>query len=77
MQTSSSFSDGGCVRSTPGPEKAAFNDREAATYLGISQAGFWRLLRAGKLPRVRIGGRTLVRRVDLDAFLSACLEATP
>lgn len=77
MQTSSSSSSGACVKPTPGPEKAAFNDREAATYLGISQAGFWRLLRAGKLPRVRIGGRTLVRRVDLDAFLSECLETAP
>jgi hypothetical protein len=35
----------------------------------------WRLLRTGQLKKLRIGGRTLVRRADADAFLERCVEA--
>lgn len=54
--------------------RATCSDREAADYLGISRTGLWRLLKAGRLPCVRIGGRTLFRRSDLDAFLDSCVE---
>lgn len=53
---------------------AAFSVDAAAKYIGISRAGMWRLLKAGELQCVRIGGRTLFRRVDLDAFLERCVE---
>lgn len=48
---------------------------EAADYLRVSRASIWRLLRGGALPRVRIGGRTVVRRLDLDTFLARAVEA--
>ena len=48
---------------------------ETAVYFRISRATVWRLLRTGELKKVRIGGRTLVRRVDADAFLAKCVEA--
>ncbi|MEZ0212986.1 MAG: helix-turn-helix domain-containing protein [Xanthobacteraceae bacterium] len=54
---------------------AAFTVEEAADYLRLSRAGIWRLLKDGRLPRARIGGRTLIRRVDVDAFLERCVEA--
>lgn len=49
---------------------AAYTVREASNYLRVSPASVWRLLRTGSLARVRIGGRTVVRRTDLDALLS-------
>ncbi|TIN10029.1 MAG: helix-turn-helix domain-containing protein [Mesorhizobium sp.] len=48
---------------------------ETAVYFRISRASVWRLLRTGQLKKVRIGGRTLVRRVDADAFLESCVGA--
>jgi hypothetical protein len=32
----------------------------------------WRKIRAGALPVVRLGGRTLIRRSDAEAFLDRC-----
>lgn len=58
-------------------EKAALSDREAAQYLGISRTGLWRLLKSGALPPCRIGGRTLVRRTDLDALLDRSVRRAP
>lgn len=48
---------------------------EAAIYFRISRASIWRLLRNGGLPKTRIGGRTLIRRADADAFLARCAKA--
>jgi excisionase family DNA binding protein len=48
---------------------------ETAIYFRISRASVWRLLRTGRLKKTRIGGRTLVRRTDADAFLETCSEA--
>ncbi|ESY92672.1 excisionase [Mesorhizobium sp. LNHC209A00] len=48
---------------------------ETAVYFRISRASIWRLLRSGDLKKIRIGGRTLVRRIDADAFLAKCVEA--
>lgn len=52
---------------------AAFTAEEAADYLRISRAGIYRLMRDRKLPRAKIGDRTVLRRVDLDAFLANCV----
>lgn len=46
---------------------------DAATYMSISRASLYRLFKAGHLRPARIGGRTLVRRVDLDAFLERAI----
>jgi excisionase family DNA binding protein len=42
----------------------------AAAAMGISTKTLYRLLRAGKLPCVRIGGRTMISVADLDAFIA-------
>ncbi|MFG1379499.1 helix-turn-helix domain-containing protein [Xanthobacter autotrophicus] len=44
-------------------------DTEAAAHMGICRAGIWRRLKEGAFPCVRIGGRTLFRRADLDAYI--------
>ena len=54
---------------------AAFTAEEAADYLRISRAGIYRLMKERKLPRAKIGDRTVIRRVDLDAFLDRAVEA--
>lgn len=53
---------------------AAFTAEEAADYLRISRAGVYRLMKDRKLPRAKIGDRTVIRRVDLDAFLANAVE---
>ncbi len=53
---------------------AAFSIINAARYLGISRANVYRLINAGAITPVKIGHRTLVRRVDADRFLEASLN---
>jgi excisionase family DNA binding protein len=53
---------------------AALSVEEAAHYLGISRAGLYRIFKAGALRPARIGGRTVVRRVDLDNFLARAVD---
>ncbi|MER9603401.1 helix-turn-helix domain-containing protein [Mesorhizobium sp. M0243] len=53
---------------------AVFTVDEVANYFRISRAGVWRLLQEQRLRRTKIGGRTLIRRVDADAFLASCVE---
>jgi excisionase family DNA binding protein len=48
---------------------------ESADYLRVSPATVWRLLKNKMLARTRIGGRVVIRRVDLDAFLARAVEA--
>jgi excisionase family DNA binding protein len=55
--------------------QAVFSVEELAAYFRISRAGVWRLLQDGRLPKVKIGGRTLIRRIDADEFLAKCVEA--
>ena len=59
---------------TASAQTGALTVTEAAEYVRISRAGVWRLLKERRLPRTRIGGRTLIRRVDIDAFLEQCVE---
>ena len=43
---------------------------EGAKYLGVSEPTAWRMLRDGTLPRIKLRGRTVVRRADCDALLA-------
>ena len=62
------------VNSLPSP--AAFTVDEAAAYVSVSSATIWRLLKNKELPRARLRGRTVVRRVDLDALLAKSSEGS-
>jgi excisionase family DNA binding protein len=44
--------------------------QSAAAALGISAKTLWRILRAGDLPCVKLGGRTMVSVADLDAYVA-------
>jgi excisionase family DNA binding protein len=50
-------------------EPLAYGPDEACKLLGIGRTLFLNLLKAGEIPSLTIGGRRLVRHVDLVAFL--------
>jgi excisionase family DNA binding protein len=50
-------------------QKEGFNRKEGATYLGISENTFARLLRDGRINCVRVGRRVIVAKSELDRFL--------
>jgi excisionase family DNA binding protein len=62
------------VTSQPVAPGALSVDR-AAEYLSISRAGLYRIFKSGALKPARIGGRTVVRRLDLDEFLARSVGA--
>lgn len=53
----------------------AFTVDEASAYLRISRASLYRLIGDGSLKPARVGGRTLIRRVDAEKFLASCVES--
>jgi excisionase family DNA binding protein len=59
-------------RSMPSPSLLTVD--ETAADWRVNRSTVWRKIRSGELPVVRIGGRTLVRRVDADAFIARCIE---
>ena len=51
------------------PEKLSYGVDEAATALGIGRTSLYKLNKAGRLPFVKVQGRTLIRRNDLEDLL--------
>jgi excisionase family DNA binding protein len=51
--------------------------KELAAYLGISESGVYRLLKAGDLAAVKVGGRTLFERQDVRDFIEARRHRVP
>lgn len=51
-------------------EQAAFNQAEAARYLGISDKTVRRMLKDGVIRCVNYGGRTFIAKAELDRFLN-------
>jgi predicted DNA-binding transcriptional regulator AlpA len=56
------------------PEPMCVTVPDAATLLAISQASVWRLIRADRLPVLRLQGRTLIQTDALRAMVSASLS---
>lgn len=54
-------------------EKLIYTVNEAALALGIGRTKLYELVQAGELPLVKIGARSLIRRADLEAFLTRSL----
>lgn len=52
-------------------EALALPISDAARLLGIGKTKLFDLVRTGALPAVRLGGRTLILREDLEAFTAA------
>lgn len=44
--------------------------KEAAAALGISVSGVYRLIDAGELQRLKVGGRALIERSELDRYIA-------
>jgi excisionase family DNA binding protein len=63
MMTTPKISDVVC------PVDVYFGWPEAEAYTKLSRVFFQRKIRAGELQALRVGGRTLLRRRDLDEFL--------
>lgn len=59
---------------TGGERVGAFDRRGAAEYLSISTRLLDDLLSAGAIRKVKIGRKTLVRKVDLDNYLEKLAE---
>lgn len=51
-------------------ERPVLKVNEVLDILPIDRSSLYRLFRSGKLPCVKLGGKTVVRRADLDAFLT-------
>ncbi len=49
--------------------KRLLSYKEASEYLGISQSQLKRLVRAGELPVIKIGKRSLLDIHDLDEYI--------
>ena len=58
---------GATPANSPAPD--LMTPREAAAYLRCARRRIYDLVSAGRLPRLREGGRLLVRRADLDRLV--------
>ena len=61
---------------TPGGESFGFlSPKDAAAYLGVSRAYFYRLVKEGQLKLVKLTsvhrGKAVIARSELDAFVAA------
>ncbi len=54
-------------------QPAAMSVADTAKYLSISRARLYELMKAGDIRPAKIGHRTVIRRVDADAFLERSL----
>lgn len=58
----------------PAEPKALLSVEECAGVLGLSRTTTFGLVRAGQLPSIKVGARRLVRRIDLEGFVSMSNE---
>ena len=54
----------------PPPERGAFDRRGAAAYVSISTRLLDDLAATGEIKRIKIGRKSLFRKIDLDAYLA-------
>lgn len=59
----------------PFVEKLAYKVPEAAHALAISRSRLYELIGAGEIKILKDGGRTLIRRTELEAFLERLEQA--
>ncbi len=52
------------------PSRVLYSVRETAKLIAVSERSVYNLLERGELKSVRIGGRRLVRRDELDSFIN-------
>jgi excisionase family DNA binding protein len=49
----------------------ALRINDAATYCGLSRATIYNLARRGELKIIRVAGRSLILRADLEAYMNS------
>ena len=54
--------------------RVAYSVEEVASIIGIGRTLAWSLVRSGELPSVRVAGRVLVRRRQLEEWLDTMPE---
>lgn len=52
------------------PSRVLYSVRETAKLIAVSERSVYNLLERGELKSIRIGGRRLVRRDELDSFIN-------
>lgn len=57
-----------CRPVTQGSERWWLTKAETAARLGVSPTTLRKMIRAGQLPVIRLGGREVVRKADLAVF---------
>jgi excisionase family DNA binding protein len=58
----------------PAPEPLAYSVRHAMTVSGLGRSTIFQLMADGRLGRVKVGRKTLIRRASLEALLSGEAE---
>ncbi|MFD1982581.1 helix-turn-helix domain-containing protein [Mesorhizobium newzealandense] len=56
-------------------QSAALTVDETADYLRVCRSTVYKLFKDGDIVPAKVRGRTLVRRIDADAFLDRCVGA--
>jgi len=62
------------IPNIPTQEKIALRINETVAVSGLSRSTIYELLKAGKLRAVKIGGRRLILREDLQALLHGGIQ---
>lgn len=47
-------------------QKDFLSIKEAYTVLGVSESTFYRLMKSGTVPATKVGGRTIIKRSEID-----------
>ncbi len=55
--------------------KISYRINEAADACGLGRTTLYKLISEGELTPIKVGARTLIRRVDLEAMLARKLAA--
>lgn len=56
-------------------ERETYTVREAAAVLGISRYTLYDMVKAGTFPAIRLGGRVLIARAQIDKVLAEGISA--
>jgi excisionase family DNA binding protein len=65
------------MKSTVFTPAGALSRADAAKYLSCSTRYLDKLAKAGRIPRIKQGAKTVYRPSDLDRYLESCLQSPP
>jgi excisionase family DNA binding protein len=54
----------------PTPEPLLLSVNDSAATLNLGRSTVWEMIKSGELPSIKIRGRRLIRRADIDRLLS-------